>query len=153
MCNSKNHRIVIYPNISEENMYRIISDLFLAGTETTSAGLDWVFLFMSEFPEVQEKCQEEINKVRAEQLTAKATNKTLIFSITGTSIQYITSIFVCKTVWNIFSETLFISFDQNWYNEIVTWRFLYHASIMTTENFVFRFILKTRGVCSKFING
>lgn len=79
-------------------MYRIISDLFLAGTETTSAGLDWTFLFMSEFPEVQKKCQEEINKVRAEQLTAKAINKTLILFITGTSMQYINTIFVCRTV-------------------------------------------------------
>ena len=45
------------------NMLRVIIDLFLAGYETTSNTLDWAFLFMSEYPEIQKKCQEEIDDV------------------------------------------------------------------------------------------
>jgi cytochrome P450 len=44
-------------------MFCVIFDLFLAGSETTSTTLDWAFLFMTEFPEVQKKCQDEIDKV------------------------------------------------------------------------------------------
>jgi len=44
-------------------MFRVIGDLFLAGSETTSGALDWAFLFMTEFPEVQKKCQEELDRV------------------------------------------------------------------------------------------
>ena len=44
-------------------MFRVIGDLFLAGSETTSGALDWAFLFMAEFPEVQKKCQEELDRV------------------------------------------------------------------------------------------
>jgi cytochrome P450 len=44
-------------------MFRVIFELFLAGLETTSTTLDWAFLFMTEFPEVQKKCQDEIDKV------------------------------------------------------------------------------------------
>ena len=44
-------------------MFRVVFELFLAGSETTSMTLDWAFLFMTEFPEVQKKCQDEIEKV------------------------------------------------------------------------------------------
>ena len=44
-------------------MFRVIMDLFLAGSETTSTTLDWGMLFMTEFPEIQKKCQQEIEEV------------------------------------------------------------------------------------------
>ncbi|XP_050391045.1 cytochrome P450 2D3-like [Patella vulgata] len=49
--------------ISESNMRRIILDLFFAGSDTTVTTLDWAFLYMVLHPEVQKKCQEEIDSV------------------------------------------------------------------------------------------
>ena len=45
------------------NMKRVILDLFYAGSETTSTSLDWAFLYMAEYPEIQRKCQLEIHEV------------------------------------------------------------------------------------------
>ena len=44
-------------------MLRVIHDLFIAGSETTTTTLDWALLFMIEHPDVQRKCQQEIEKV------------------------------------------------------------------------------------------
>ena len=44
------------------NMRQIILELFIAGTETTYTTLDWAFLFMAEYPEIQKKCQIEIEE-------------------------------------------------------------------------------------------
>lgn len=44
-------------------MFQIILDLFIAGTETTSVSLDWAMLYMIEYPEIQKKCQEELERV------------------------------------------------------------------------------------------
>ncbi|KAK6187259.1 hypothetical protein SNE40_005325 [Patella caerulea] len=49
--------------ISESNTRRIILDLFFAGSDTTATTLDWAFLFMVLHPEVQKKCQDEIDSV------------------------------------------------------------------------------------------
>ncbi|XP_020376054.1 cytochrome P450 2J2-like [Rhincodon typus] len=38
-------------------------DLFLAGTETTTTTLRWAFLYMMAYPDIQEKCQKEIDQV------------------------------------------------------------------------------------------
>ena len=43
-------------------MLRVIQDLFLAGSETTSTTLDWALLYMIEYPEIQRKCQKEIEQ-------------------------------------------------------------------------------------------
>ena len=40
------------------NMYRVILEMFVAGSETTFSTLDWCFLFMAEFPEIQKKMSE-----------------------------------------------------------------------------------------------
>lgn len=45
------------------NMLRVIQDLFIAGSETTSTTLDWALLFMIEHPDVQQKCQQEIEEI------------------------------------------------------------------------------------------
>ncbi|KAL4230554.1 hypothetical protein ACF0H5_010935 [Mactra antiquata] len=49
--------------ITKQNMFRIIIELFIAGAETTAASLQWMFLCMIEFTDVQNKCREEITKV------------------------------------------------------------------------------------------
>ncbi|XP_063294184.1 cytochrome P450 2J4-like [Pelobates fuscus] len=46
------------------SLFTSMADLFVAGTETTSASLEWCLLYMMAFPDVQEKCRNEIDKVR-----------------------------------------------------------------------------------------
>ena len=47
--------------LTKESVFQIILELFLVGSETTYNTLDWAFLFMSEYPEIQEKCFKEID--------------------------------------------------------------------------------------------
>ncbi|KAM5164072.1 cytochrome P450 2K1-like [Mantella aurantiaca] len=46
-----------------ENLTRLVRNLFVAGMETTSTTLRWGLLLMMKFPAIQEKVQEEITKV------------------------------------------------------------------------------------------
>ncbi|KAK6165415.1 hypothetical protein SNE40_022345 [Patella caerulea] len=50
-------------SITESNTIRTISDLLFAASDTTATTLDWAMLFMVIHPEVQKKCQEEIDSV------------------------------------------------------------------------------------------
>lgn len=47
----------------EENLIWSVLDLFAAGSETTSTTLRWALLYMSKYPEIQEKVQAEIDSV------------------------------------------------------------------------------------------
>uniref|UniRef100_A0A8C5MHY6 Cytochrome P450 2J2-like n=1 Tax=Leptobrachium leishanense TaxID=445787 RepID=A0A8C5MHY6_9ANUR len=49
-----------------QNLSTCVADLFIAGTETTSATMEWSLLYMMAFPEVQEKCRKEIDKIRGD---------------------------------------------------------------------------------------
>jgi Cytochrome P450 len=44
----------------EQLLYTVIN-LLSAGTETTTTSLLWSFIFMIKYPEIQRKCQEEID--------------------------------------------------------------------------------------------
>eukprot|EP00105_Crassostrea_gigas_P039351 XP_019923499.1 PREDICTED: cytochrome P450 2H2 [Crassostrea gigas] len=44
------------------HLFRVILDLFSAGTETTATSLDWALLYMIEKPEIQQKCFKQIEK-------------------------------------------------------------------------------------------
>lgn len=56
--------IVIIPNyVSESQLLAICMDLFTAGSETTSKGLCFCFLYLVLFPKVQKKAHEEIDRV------------------------------------------------------------------------------------------
>ncbi|XP_028817001.1 cytochrome P450 2J2-like [Denticeps clupeoides] len=46
-----------------ENLAICTSDLFIAGTETTSTTLYWGLLYMINYPKIQRKVQEEIDRV------------------------------------------------------------------------------------------
>uniref|UniRef100_A0A3P8VAZ9 Cytochrome P450, family 2, subfamily N, polypeptide 13 n=1 Tax=Cynoglossus semilaevis TaxID=244447 RepID=A0A3P8VAZ9_CYNSE len=48
---------------NETNLTLCSLDLFLAGTETTSTTLQWALVYLINHPDVQEKVQEEIDKV------------------------------------------------------------------------------------------
>ncbi|XP_043945728.1 cytochrome P450 2K3-like [Protopterus annectens] len=47
----------------DENLTESASNLFIAGTETTSTTLRWGFLLMAKYPEIQKNVQEEINSI------------------------------------------------------------------------------------------
>lgn len=44
-------------------MLQVIVDLFLGGAETVYISLEWALLYMVEFPDVQKKCQDELEQV------------------------------------------------------------------------------------------
>lgn len=44
----------------EENLVVCVWDLFLAGTDTTTCTLRWLFLFMAKYPEMQGKCPPDL---------------------------------------------------------------------------------------------
>ncbi|XP_069072117.1 cytochrome P450 2J2-like [Pleurodeles waltl] len=48
---------------SSENLQACIADLFVAGTDTTSTTLRWGFLYMITYPDIQIRCQHEIEQV------------------------------------------------------------------------------------------
>ncbi|XP_072836631.2 cytochrome P450 2J2-like isoform X5 [Pogona vitticeps] len=50
-------------SFDDENLLIIVSDLFLAGSETTARTLQWGLLYMMVYPEIQEKCQQEMDAV------------------------------------------------------------------------------------------
>lgn len=47
----------------ELNLQSVVTTLFTAGTDSTSANLRWGFLLMMKYPDVQRKVQEEIERV------------------------------------------------------------------------------------------
>ncbi|XP_005082857.1 cytochrome P450 2U1 [Mesocricetus auratus] len=63
-------------SFSEDYLFYIIGDLFIAGTDTTTNSLLWCLLYMSLNPDVQKKVHEEIERVigcdRVPSLTDKA---------------------------------------------------------------------------------
>ncbi|XP_023683471.1 cytochrome P450 2U1 [Paramormyrops kingsleyae] len=63
-------------SFSEDYLFYIIGDLFIAGTDTTTNTILWILLYMSLYPDVQEKVHQEIDSVvpvgRAPSLTDKA---------------------------------------------------------------------------------
>jgi cytochrome P450 len=51
------------PNTHDAFAHKIHNALFSVGTETTSQVLMFIVFLLSEFPEVQDKVQEEIDRV------------------------------------------------------------------------------------------
>uniref|UniRef100_A0A8C5RG86 Cytochrome P450 n=1 Tax=Laticauda laticaudata TaxID=8630 RepID=A0A8C5RG86_LATLA len=50
-------------SFEEEQLLILLSNLFVAGTETMAATLQWALLYLMAFPEIQEKCWKEIDTV------------------------------------------------------------------------------------------
>lgn len=47
----------------EENLVHSVINLFAAGTDTTGSTIQWCLLFMAKYPHIQERVQEELNRV------------------------------------------------------------------------------------------
>ncbi|TRY65943.1 hypothetical protein DNTS_012347 [Danionella cerebrum] len=60
---------------SEDDLFYIIGDLFIAGTDTTTNTLLWSILYMSLYPDVQEKVQQEIERVVGSDRVPSLTDK------------------------------------------------------------------------------
>lgn len=49
--------------ITEENLFRVIIELFNAGTDTTATTVVWAIIHLIKNPEIQDKCRKEIVEV------------------------------------------------------------------------------------------
>ena len=69
-------------NIGPDHMKNIILDLFFAGSDTTATTLNWFLLYMIRFPDVQQRCREEIDEVLGPEglLTKSALGKDFPFT-------------------------------------------------------------------------
>ena len=50
-----------HDSIGTDNVKKIVADLFIAGTDTTATSLSWVLLYMIRFPDIQRRCQLELD--------------------------------------------------------------------------------------------
>ncbi|XP_029452603.1 cytochrome P450 2U1 isoform X1 [Rhinatrema bivittatum] len=71
MMNSKS-------SFNDEYLLYIITDLFVAGTDTTTNTILWSLLYMSLYPDVQEKVQAEIDAVIGRDRPPSLTDKALM---------------------------------------------------------------------------
>lgn len=51
------------PHLTSDNLKNVVQNLFQAGTQTTRATMDWLFLILANFPEIQSKLRQEIDTV------------------------------------------------------------------------------------------
>ena len=51
-----------YGDVGELNLVNILFDLFVAGSDTTAATLNWAMLFMIQYPDIQTKVRQELNQ-------------------------------------------------------------------------------------------
>lgn len=49
--------------MSDERLFLTITDLYIAGTDTTSVTLQWSMLYMLKYPDVQKTCRDQILEV------------------------------------------------------------------------------------------
>ncbi|XP_028832552.1 cytochrome P450 2U1 [Denticeps clupeoides] len=62
-------------SFTEDYLFYIIGDLFIAGTDTTANSILWMVLYMCVHPEIQEKVQKEIDTVVGPGRTPSLTDK------------------------------------------------------------------------------
>ena len=87
----------------DANMFEVIDDLFLAGTETTSTTLRWGILYLILHPEIQTKCRLEISQVSTN--TKHYSTKLNIDDPVSTSLSL-----VSDDDGGIYSYTIFVLF-------------------------------------------
>ncbi|KAM4603994.1 cytochrome P450 2U1 [Polymixia lowei] len=62
-------------SFSEDYLFYIIGDLFIAGTDTTTNSVLWILLYMVIYPDVQEKVHAEIDEVVGRDRVPSLTDK------------------------------------------------------------------------------
>ena len=56
-------KIHIFGIIPDKQLFTVIFELLGAASDTTGTTLLWTILYLTQHPEIQEKCREEIKKV------------------------------------------------------------------------------------------
>ncbi|XP_025098155.1 cytochrome P450 2J2-like [Pomacea canaliculata] len=51
------------PHINDVNLLKLVFDILIAGSETTSTAILWTLVYFLHHPDVQDKCYEEIHRV------------------------------------------------------------------------------------------
>jgi cytochrome P450 len=54
---------VYCPFLPDEAVIQVAYDIFFAATETTSTFVEWCFMSLVAYPDVQERCSQEIQEV------------------------------------------------------------------------------------------
>ncbi|XP_033830175.1 cytochrome P450 2U1 [Periophthalmus magnuspinnatus] len=62
-------------SFTEDYLFYIIGDLFIAGTDTTTNSVLWILFYMVLYPDIQEKVQEEIDTVIGQHQTPSMNDK------------------------------------------------------------------------------
>ncbi|TNN89398.1 Cytochrome P450 2U1 [Liparis tanakae] len=62
-------------SFTEDYLFYIIGDLFIAGTDTTANSVLWILLYMVLYPDIQDKVQSEIDEVVGAQRVPSLTDK------------------------------------------------------------------------------
>ncbi|XP_026158840.1 cytochrome P450 2U1 isoform X2 [Mastacembelus armatus] len=62
-------------SFTEDYLFYIIGDLFIAGTDTTTNSVLWILLYMVSYPDIQDKVQAEIDKVVGKHRVPSLTDK------------------------------------------------------------------------------
>ncbi|XP_029014805.2 cytochrome P450 2K1-like [Betta splendens] len=64
VCQKKEEDLcVTNTHYTEDNLISVVTNLFSAGTDTTSSTLRWGLLLMAKYPHIQEKVQEEVRRL------------------------------------------------------------------------------------------
>ncbi|KAK6183231.1 hypothetical protein SNE40_010752 [Patella caerulea] len=69
--------------VSEKDVFRVTVDLFLAGSETTATSLRWVMLYWIRYPEIQERCYQNIMEVAGDGRLVNLTDKVDLVYLMG----------------------------------------------------------------------
>ncbi|XP_058495689.1 cytochrome P450 2U1 [Solea solea] len=62
-------------SFTDDYLFYIVSDLFIAGTDTTSNSLLWILLYMVLYPDIQDQVQAEIDEVVGKHRVPSLTDK------------------------------------------------------------------------------
>uniref|UniRef100_T1JMZ1 Cytochrome P450 n=1 Tax=Strigamia maritima TaxID=126957 RepID=T1JMZ1_STRMM len=65
-------------NFNEKKLAKILSELFIAGSHTTSTTLQWALLYLTKYPNVQTKLQKEIDDVIGKERQPSMTDQKLM---------------------------------------------------------------------------
>lgn len=84
------------------HLFRVILDLFSAGTETTATSLDWALLYMIAKPEIQQKCFNQIVKVQYQQSLVFNNTTTSLGKMINTTYGYLKNILIKLNILSVF---------------------------------------------------